>query len=220
MKKILVCLAVFLCFFSSFFLAGCNDTTTVKETIVKESDIAILSIFSYDGGSSYYGIFNLGHSFLSIKNVSEQDITLAGKTIDAGEEIYIGAWSLSAHFGIWYNIENNKIDIYGSYDGRVSVSTGISNEDVKVLSDFILNNDIWTPLKNCSCFAINAWNSVVEDTEKLNSPLIYTPSNLKKQIKSFKNYETNKELAYCAGCGYFADLTRTTFEFKGNEFYV
>lgn len=211
---LLVCVSILFC--------SCKPVLNNRETKYESSDVATLTIFSYDGkGESKYGISNLGHSFLSITNNSQKPLELAGKKIEVDEELFFGAWSLNIHFGIWYNIENNYIDLYNKYNNRVSIEMGISNADLDILSDFILKNDTWTVFKNCSYFAINAWNSVALETEKLRTSFIVsTPTFLKNQIMEFKGYSINKPMSFYSGCGYFADLTRTTFKFEGGEAYV
>lgn len=204
-----------------FMFTGCKEIEATRTTHFCEDDVAVLSVFSFDGGSeSAYGIKNLGHSFLSIKNISNDNIILAGKTIVPNEEIYFGAWSLSVHFGIWFNVESNYIEFYNKYNGRISIEKGIEAEDLETIGEYILNNDTWNPLKNCSHFAIGCWNSVAKEDEKLGLGFINTPSNLIKQLKAFVGFKVNKELNFYSGCGYFADLTEDAFVFEGGEIYV
>ena len=190
MKKFSLFL-ILICVFAFF---GCSTNKSVKlEATFSTNDVATLSIFSFNGkGESKYGIKNLGHSFLSITNNSTSNITIAGKEIEPNEEIYFGAWSLSVHFGIWYNVESNYIEFYNKYNGRVSVDKGITIEDIETISDFILTNDTWTPVNNCSRFAIRCWNSVAKESEKLNLRLVNTPTKLIKNLKKFENFEINK----------------------------
>lgn len=204
------------------FITGCNyNFGTDRLTCFSNEDVATLNIFTYDGaGESKFGIANLGHSFLSIKNISNTNIILAGKEILPNEELYFGAWSLSTHFGIWFNVECNYIELYNKYNGRISIEKGISNTDLEILSDFILSHDTWNPINNCSYFAIKGWNCVAKEKEKLILNFINTPSNLKKQLKCFKNYVKNKPLEIYNDCGYFSNLSEETFEFIGGEVYV
>lgn len=220
MKKVLLVLTFI--FFANIFLTGCSyGNLNNRVTSYGADDVAVLSIFTFDGkGESKYGIANLGHSFLSVTNTSSSNINLAGKDILPNEELYFGTWSLSAHFGVWFNVESNYIEYYNKYNGRISISKGITLNDLEILSNHILKNDTWNPLSNCSCFAINAWNSVANETEKLQLNLINTPSNLKKQLLQFTNYETNKPIVNYSTCGYFADLTEDAFVFEGGEVYV
>lgn len=218
MKKIFAVLVICL----SLFAFCCKpNNQNLKTAVFEEDSIATLSIFSYNGqGESRFGIKNLGHSFLCITNTSENNIVLAGKTIEPNEEIYFGAWSLSVHFGIWFNVESNYIQYYNKYNGRISVDKGINFEDLEKISDFILENDKWTPLDNCSKFAINLWNCVAKDSEKLLLNAISTPSKLIEQLKMFETFVVNKPISVCNNCGYFADLSSETFVFQGGEVYA
>lgn len=218
MKKIFATILIVLSLFA--FCCSPNAGTT-KVAVFEEDSVATLTIFSYNGqGESKFGIKNLGHSFLCLTNTSSNNIVLAGKTVEPNEEIYFGAWSLSVHFGIWFNVESNYIQYYNKYNGRISVDKGINLEELELISDYILENDKWTPLDNCSKFAINLWNTVAKDSEKLTLYAISTPSKLIEELKLFENFKVNKPISVCNKCGYFADLSSETFEFQGGEAYA
>ena len=218
MKKVFAFLILLL---SCLFPLGCNSVPQNRQTYFSSEDVAVLNIFSYDGkGESKYGIKNLGHSFLSITNTNNESIFVAGKEIKAGEELYFGTWSLSLHFGVWFNVECNYIELYNKYNGRISLAKGVTITDLNKISEYILNNDTWNPLKNCSHFAISVWNSVARESERLNLGFINTPGNLKNQILNFETYVLNKEIINAGDCGYFADLTEDAFVFEGGEIYV
>jgi len=218
MKKIF---AIFLIFLSLFSFCCASKTPKTREVVAISDGVATLTIFSYNGsGESRFGIKNLGHSFLCLTNTTENTITLAGKELAPNEELYFGAWSLSVHFGIWYNVESNYIEFYNKYNGRVSVDKQINNAELEKISDFILENDTWSPLNNCSKFAIRLWNKIAKDSEKLTLNFINTPANLIEELKTFENYKVNKPLSHYEDCGYFSGITDETFEFIGGEVYA
>ena len=65
-KKILI---AFLLICVSILFCSCKPVLNNRETKFEITDVATLTIFSYDGkGESKFGISNLGHSFLSITN--------------------------------------------------------------------------------------------------------------------------------------------------------
>lgn len=192
---------------SFVILIGCGKKELLK-TEIKSTDVALLSIFSFDGKKeSTLGLMNLGHSFLSLENISSSPIEISNVTIDVGETIAIGTWSIKSHFGVWYNVESNYINDYNKYDGRISVTTGVSYDDIDKITDYIISHDYWTPLTNCSCFALNLWNEVAEDREKLDKPLIYNPTAIAKQLVNFENYEINREINTDNKFYYFDDKT-------------
>ena len=201
---------------------SCVQTTPeAKIAHFPENSVAVLTIFSYNGKSeSKFGIKNLGHSFLCLTNTTENTLTLAGKEVAPNEEVYFGARSLSVHFGIWYNVESNYIEFYNKYNGRISVDKGITQSDLEKISEFILNNDTWSPLNNCSKFAIRLWNEIADGNEKLTLNAINTPAKLINELKRFENFKVNKPLTHYENCGYFSGLTDETFEFIGGEVYA
>lgn len=183
---------------------GCNTPTQNKTIGLTQNAIAEFSIFSYNGkDESNYGLKNYGHSFLSFTNISNQPIIVGKYSLDMGQSVSIGTWSINSHFGIWYNVEANYIKFYNKYDGRISITKQINADDLININEYILNNDTWNPLKNCSCFSINVWNTVAKESEIIKKPLLYNPSYLAKQINMFDNVQINKEIPSLDIFGYY-----------------
>ena len=218
LKKFFSITILIIAMLNIFLLTGCTNTTSKQKTIIKTTDVALLSLFTFDGKKeSTLGLMNLGHSFLSIENISSDVIKIANVTLAPNETIAIGTWSISAHFGIWYNVESNYIAEHNKYDGRLSITTGISLDDMVSITNYILSHDYWTPLANCSCFALNLWNEVAENSEKLSKPLIYSPSHLAKCMKNFENYEENKEIITDTNFHYF-EGTNPVYYYMDGEY--
>lgn len=222
MKKIFgLILFVILILSSSTFLFACKDKKGREYTtsIDTEHDIAELTLFTFNGdGEGKLGLMNLGHAFLSLKNTSSSTINLLNKTISSDETISFGTWSILQHFGVWYNVESNYIVQHNKYDGRLSITIGIDQEDIDTLCQFISTHDSWNPLQNCSNFALNIWNTVAMDSEKIEKPIIYTPSHIAKEIKKFENYEINKAIPTEDTMGYFDGSTYVSFQLEGDNY--
>lgn len=213
MKKYLSCFILIM--LSCFIFASCNVDTPKHKTSVASTDVALLSIFTFDGKKeSKYGLFNLGHSFLSVENTSLDTITVGKVELAPNETITIGTWSIKAHFGVWYNVESNYIKDCNKYDGRISITAGISTEDLKKMNNFILSHDYWSPTNNCSNFALNLWNTVAEKDEELIRPFIYSPSKIAKALKNFDGYETNREIITSEKFFFFDENTPKYFELE------
>lgn len=210
--------------FLSFFIlimiacvvfASCSVNTPKHKTSVTSSDVALLTLFTFDGKKeSKFGLFNLGHSFLSVENISSETITIGKVEVAPNETISIGTWSIKAHFGVWYNVESNYIKDYNKYDGRISITAGISSEDTEKMNNFILAHDYWSPINNCSNFALNLWNTVAEEDEELVRPFIYSPSKIAKALKNFEGYETNREIKTSDKFFYMDENTPKYFELE------
>ena len=210
--------------FLSFFIlimiacvvfASCSVNTPKHKTSVTSSDVALLTLFTFDGKKeSKFGLFNLGHSFLSVENISSETITIGKVEVAPNETISIGTWSSKAHFGVWYNVESNYIKDYNKYDGRISITAGISSQDTEKMNKFILAHDYWSPTNNCSNFALNLWNTVAEEDEELVRPFIYSPSKIAKALKNFEGYETNREIKTSDKFFYMDENTPKYFELE------
>ena len=193
MKKFFVVFCLIICMFS---FVGCSNTDNrIRELNVDDSDIAILTIFSDNGDEETNFLYkSYGHAFLSLENISSTNIEFANVTVKPNETIAIGLWSIFEHFGVWFNVESNYIKEYNKYGERVSLSIGITSSDIQKILQVIDENDNWTPLYNCSKFALDVWNTVAQETEKLNDTGFISPNKLVKEIKLFKQHEKLKEL--------------------------
>lgn len=184
-------------------IVGCDKSRDYSASIDADDKVK-LTLFTYDGkGESHFGLMNLGHSFLSVENISDEDIIVGKMTLGAGEEIALGTWSVKAHFGLWYNLEGNYTKAYRKYDGRISVSIGLTLDDLDKVNEYIKDNDHWGVYKNCSYFALNLYNLVASESEHIDTPLIYTPGYIAGIIKKFDTCETNKVIHCEDKFGYF-----------------
>ncbi len=190
-------------------LTGCGEKNNGEYVAhIDESDTAILTIFTYNGSTEKKPmLMNLGHAFFSLENVSSENITVGKMVVEPHTTITIGTWSVAEHFGVWYNLESNYIKYNGKYDGRLSVSIGINSADIDIINDSIASMDKWDPLHNCSYFALTTWNKVAGDSEKIDTPLIYTPTHLAKILSRFPTCETNKEIDTVDTFGYYSGDT-------------
>lgn len=200
-------------FLSIFLLVGCSkvDLKSVS-TYSKESEITF-TIYSYDGKTeSKYMINSLGHAWLSVENNSSDFIMLGDYELESNKALYFGSWANSANIGICYNLEPHFRNKYDRYDGVISLSINIDLDDVKVISDYIMANDKWGFIKNCSCFAINCWNEVVDDNIDLDTYFIYTPKKLCQNLMEFSEYKINKEMINYDEIFYYEDDNKVVLE--------
>ena len=201
LKKILSFLVVCIL---SLCLTACSGNEKTRVATIESDDDIIMTIYAYDGvGESSFGLINLGHSFLSFENLTTESIMIGKYELPAGDTVAISTWSITEHFGIWYNTENNYIKYHDKYNGRVSVSAGLKLECLEKLNKFIEENDNWLPTKNCTNFSVDLWNTLCEESERVSTPLIYTPNKLSKDIKTFTTYEINREIKTSDRLGYF-----------------
>lgn len=219
MKKVFSLLILILVIGYSFTLIACSDKNREYKTEINSSDVAKFTLFTFDGeGEGKLGLMNLGHAFVSVENISDKNISILNKKIAPNETISIGTWSILEHFGVWYNVESNYIVQHDKYNGRLSITTGISEEDIETLSKFISSHDRWNPLFNCSNFALNLWDTVATDTEYIDKPLIYTPSYIAKIISKFDNHEKNKAIPTEDTMGYFDGSKYVSFQIEGDNY--
>lgn len=189
--------SIILIMMAMFTFAGCKSSlvsgNVARELSVDSSDMALLSIFSDNGkGESNFLTRNYGHSFLSVTNLSEENLLVGDMLVMPNETIAVGLWSIFEHFGVWYNIESNYIKEHNKYAERVSLTIGINKDDVAKISEVIKNNNAWTPLYNCSKFALEVWNSVAMENERIESKLLMSPGYLVEEIVKFSGHEESR----------------------------
>lgn len=220
-KKLTCFILIVLCFLFVPILGGCSNNMQTKTTVFPENSIGNLTIFAQNNvKDSLPMLFNLGHSFLTFENTSGVPQKIASYTVLPNETICLGTWSISSHFGVWFNLEYNYHSIFNRYEGRVSVTKGITEQNLQTITEFIYLNDTWSPIKNCSYFAVNLWNKIAEDEEKLDTYWIYSPSKVMQNLKQFKNYEVNKPMQSNKVFGYFSNSTYVSFTMQGDYEYV
>lgn len=212
-KKILICLMFLIV--ATLSLSACTTNTAKQKTTILDTDLALLTIFTFDGnGEGELGLPNLGHSFLGVENISDETLTIGKTQLSPGESVTIGTWSIQEHFGVWYNVESVYIKTINKYDGRISITAGIDSASIEKMNTFILSHDYWTPTNNCSNFALNLWNTIAEENEELIKPFIYSPSKIAKALKNFEGYEVNKQIETINKMYYFDENTPKYFEMQ------
>lgn len=201
-KRFVFAFVMLVCMFT---LSACSSSEPKNRTTNNNpQDTVQMTIYAYDGkGESFFGVFNLGHSFLSFKNNGSEQIVIGKYVLSPDEEITISTWCIQDSFGVWYNVESSYIHFHNKYDGRYSITTNINVDKLDKLNKYILSNDEWRPTKNCTNFVTGAWNTVVASEEKLATQTIYTPTKLVRSIKCFKDCKFNNPVALNENLGYF-----------------
>lgn len=191
-KKIVCFILVLPC----LVLASCASSKARTRNIVNEVNslsIAEIHIYAYGGdGRSLPLVPNMGHAFISIKNLSGSAFDIGKYELESGEEVSIGLWGQKASWSVWYDLEVYYLN-KGLYKKAASVKRGIESlDEIGALGNFIENTGKWTFSNTCTTFALNAWNLVAgkDRIETKNG----TPKKLKRQIERFRTCETERTI--------------------------
>ena len=157
----------------------------------------VFTITAYDGESEDELFVNcMGHAWLALDNQTDHSVTLGEREIRPGEILTFSTWALSGHFGVVYNLEPRLIAEEGRYAGRTSLSVEIAEEQLPTLADAIRRHSAWSPLKNCSVWAVRLWNELVGGEYDLPvQTLVYTPGRLQKALWEFSVTETDRDFS-------------------------
>lgn len=186
---------------------------------VEGADTAILTIVS-DAGKSEgnHGVPCYGHTFLVLENTGDEKLIFCGRVLEPGENITFGWWAISSHGGVWFGLESNYIDAYGRYPDRVSLSRVICAEGIYRLADYLLANDVYTPLENCAVRAVAAFNAALAEDRELKSGYFTTPARVSRQIIAHGGtYEEARALDFTEqlpSCGFDDDVEYYYFVIK------
>lgn len=180
----------------------------------KAATVGVLTIFSSAGGGSS-SFSTSGHAFLSFKNTSAQQIKIGGLNVNPGHEITIGAWGTKPadhelgynevwHSGICYNIESHLVNYDNGLSNRVSLTMGVTMNDVIKIRNVISNWGSYNYLtNNCATFAVKAWNSVASSNLQLSAKAIADqPTKLSKNIITKSGYQSNRYIMNITPIGY------------------
>ena len=118
-----------------------------------EGAVALLRIYARAEDRGDASINSSGHSFLSVRNVSDHDIEVGGLRIAPDTEMTFSPrgnrWE---HTGIWYNLEGYyKRYLADSYYQNIyAVQTSLDQGQLDVVNRNLAKSDHWSAYFNCA----------------------------------------------------------------------
>ena len=209
MKRLLAIFAVLLLAVS---VSACSPQPTTLQSRVTDDSPAAVTVYAYEPDNEpTYGLLYLGHAFLSFENRSQQPFAIGAITLAPGESCSLGTWSMSHHFGIWYNIESKYIDAAGKYGGRVSLTKEMPLACLDAVNAYIAAHDKWSLTNNSARFASDIFNLV--DGDRIDLSGLATPTRLAKTIHAFDAHEIDRPIENYGKVG-FIDKTGGFAEYE------
>lgn len=146
-----------------------------------EGAVAVLRLFSRAEDRST-AVNISGHAFVTVTNVSQQDINVGGLLIAPGTSVTIGTrGNRSEHAGIWYELESYYMYYIPDYYYHLyAMQTSLDSDQLAVLNRGLSRADHWSAYYNCSAFSEAVWNSVCADTLSAGRP--FSPANLQADM--------------------------------------
>lgn len=183
MKKRIIAWAVLLSVCAAALGLWCSAAVgKTARTLPCEEEGLILSITTFDGKSESKPFLKcFGHTWIGLDNRTGHTVYLKDRAIPDGEMVTFSVWAVSGLSGLLFDLEPCYIANYGRYTGRLSLSTNIGEEQLKVIEDYMEQHDKWTVDKNCSYWSIHLWNEVVgEDAALKIRGFVCTPEKLNR----------------------------------------
>lgn len=112
--------------------------------------------------------FFVGHSWIMIKNVGDEDFMIGDYLLEAGKTLTMGKYmglpiGLHKEDGVYYNVECIEQNKYFRLRRNIGISTTIYDKDIEKIQMYLLtntDNDSYDlALDNCCHFSTGLWNS-------------------------------------------------------------
>lgn len=182
-----------------------------SKTIPCEEKGIIFSMTTFDGDSESKPFVKcLGHTWLSLDNQTGHSIYIKDQEIKDNEMLTFSVWAVSDLPGLLFNMEADYISLYGRYAGRKSLCVNIEESQLETIEQYIDQKNRWTLLENCSYWAIQLWNEVVDDAFDLKTQtLVYTPERLERSLCEFDCVEADMDFSRAGHSFFLRDGVRT-----------
>ena len=146
MKKRIIAWAVLLSVCAAALGLWCSAAADkTARTLPCEEEGLILSITTFDGKSESKPFLKcFGHTWIGLDNRTGHTVYLKDRAIPDGEMVTFSVWAVSGLSGLLFDLEPCYIANYGRYSGRLSLSTNIGEEQLKVIEDYMEQHDKWT----------------------------------------------------------------------------
>lgn len=152
-------------------------------------------------------------SGIRLDNRTGHTVYLKDRAIPDGEMVTFSVWAVSGLSGLLFDLEPCYIAHYGRYTGRLSLSTNIGEEQLKVIEDYMEQHDKWTVDKNCSYWSIHLWNEVVgEDAALKIRGFVCTLEKIEQAFSAFDCVEVDKDFSRAGGIYCYKDGERTELQ--------
>lgn len=134
MKKRIIAWAVLLSVCAAALGLWCSAAAgKTARTLPCEDEGLILSITTFDGKSESKPFLKcFGHTWIGLDNRTGHTVYLKDRAIPDGEMVTFSVWAVSGLSGLLFDLEPCYIANYGRYSGRLSLSTNIGEEQLKV----------------------------------------------------------------------------------------
>lgn len=208
MKKRIIAWAVLLSVCAAALGLWCSAAAgKAARTLPCEDEGLILSITTFDGKSESKPFLKcFGHTWIGLDNRTGHTVYLKDRAIPDGEMVTFSVWAVSGLSGLLFDLEPCYIANYGRYTGRLSLSTNIGEEQLKVIEDYMEQHDKWTVDKNCSYWSIHLWNEVVgEDAALKIRGFVCTPEKIEQAFSAFDCVEVDKDFSRAGGIYCYKD---------------
>lgn len=175
-----------------------------------EGAAAVLRLYSRADDQGDASLNTSGHAFLTVTNVSGQEINVGGLLIAPDTTLSIGTrGNRDEHAGIWYNLEGYyKYYLDASYyQSLYGIQVSLDQSQLDTVNQNLAHADHWSAYYNCAAFSAGMWNSVCSDTLSAGQP--YSPADLRDDMLAKYGDKTvfNPTIPYDYIVYYGADLT-------------
>lgn len=187
-RKRIVSLVVVLSVAITLFNVSATPTEAKTQYV---AEVSIMSDGTSTGKGKSYGT----HSFIYIKNISKNNLSILGLGIRPGKGVTVGTFgNRKDGKGIYLNLEGKYIREENAYQGRISLTRRITQKELNKMLGVMKASNKWSETKNCAWFATEAWNSIAPKKDKFSWSAIKNPAGLSLKIKKKKGFVYRKKV--------------------------
>lgn len=171
-----------------------------RKNVIMEDTLVEATIYSGTGGIISSNYTGTGHSWIMLRNLTQEEISVGHTSIEPEGIITFGTWGLvrsNPHLGLWYNLETYRYNNSVDYSDTVSYSEYWNQKQLQKLTHILLDDDLtaWKLYTNCTNFVITTWNNVSELTHLTEGYSFLTPwenpSIFYRYISRFPGHRVN-----------------------------
>lgn len=214
------------------YAATSNQVAIIRLVSTNSDQINLLNQVAYCQQLSslqlynYFERQNLGHSWITITNISNNDLLIGTFCCNPGETITVGTWGLwnGEPSGVWINAEAYYADTYNSYD-TAYIEAYLTKSQFTKVANYIKANDKYNLRTGyvCSVFAARCWNTALDsigsDWKVIDSNYT-TPKTIYDQIIKVGNRVKKNTNYNILGYNYRLSKTSYVYYMKNNKFQL
>ena len=183
---------------------GMSASQVAQVPSTEEEIVCVMRIYSDPGCADLAArVFDFGHTFLTVLNVSPTDIQVGRLMVEPGKMVSIGRMGnigAPADFykGVFYNMEVQRRQQLGWYTVDKSIYQELNAQQLQRVSQYITGHESGYLFvsNNCATLAVGAWNTALTARDAKHMDHFSTPALVYQEMERIGNAYDGNALIY------------------------